>query len=225
VDIGVIDEGDYYVKFYLCNKSDSFKWVLVVVYGPVQDDQKEKFLAELVHMCSHENLPLLMGGDFNILRHSAEKNNDRFNDRWPFLFNTIIDVLNLQEIEMPSRKYTWVNNRTSPTYEKLDRVLATSEWEEKYPLTTVQALPRVISDHAPLLLNFGEISTRGSEPLFKFECGRLLREGFIDMIREIWSNYTGGGTPIERWQRKIRMIRHLRGWAKNTSGQYRKEKK
>jgi hypothetical protein len=30
-------------------------------------------LAELVHMCSHENLPLFMGGDYNILRHSAEK--------------------------------------------------------------------------------------------------------------------------------------------------------
>jgi hypothetical protein len=45
------------------------------------------------------------------------------------------------------------------------------------------------------------------------------------MIREIWSNYTGGN-PIEQWQRKIRRIRqHLRGWAKNTSGQYKKEKK
>ena len=34
-DIGAIDEGDYYVKFHLCNKNDSFKWALVVVYGPV----------------------------------------------------------------------------------------------------------------------------------------------------------------------------------------------
>jgi hypothetical protein len=92
-------------------------------------------------------------------------------------------------------------------------------------LTTVHALPRVISYHVPLLLNLGETSTRDSEPLFKFECEWLLREGFIDMIREIWSNYTGGN-PIEQWQRKIRRIRqHLRGWAKNTSGQYKKEKK
>jgi hypothetical protein len=63
----------YYVKFHLCNESDSFKWALIVVYGPTQDDQKEKFLAELVNMCSLENLTILMGGDFNILRHSAEK--------------------------------------------------------------------------------------------------------------------------------------------------------
>jgi hypothetical protein len=30
-DIGAIDEGDYYVKFHLCNKNDSFKWPLVVM--------------------------------------------------------------------------------------------------------------------------------------------------------------------------------------------------
>jgi hypothetical protein len=44
-DIGAIDEGEYYVKFHLCNKSDSFKWVLAVVYGPAQDEHKEKFIA------------------------------------------------------------------------------------------------------------------------------------------------------------------------------------
>jgi hypothetical protein len=44
-DIGAIEEGNYYVKFRLCNKSDHFKWALVVVYGLAQDDHKEKFLA------------------------------------------------------------------------------------------------------------------------------------------------------------------------------------
>jgi hypothetical protein len=30
--IGAIDEVDYYIKFYLCNKSDYFQWALVVVW-------------------------------------------------------------------------------------------------------------------------------------------------------------------------------------------------
>jgi hypothetical protein len=34
----------------------------VVVYGPAQDEHKEKFLAELVNMFSHENLPLVVRG-------------------------------------------------------------------------------------------------------------------------------------------------------------------
>jgi hypothetical protein len=80
-DIGTIEEGDYYVKFHLCNKSDIFKWALVMVYGPAQDDLKESFLAEMVNMCSHERLSLVMGGDYNILRHPSEKNNDRYQTR------------------------------------------------------------------------------------------------------------------------------------------------
>ena len=53
-DIGAIEEGDYYVKFKLCNKGDSFKWALTAVYGPAQNDKKEEFLTELVEMTSHE---------------------------------------------------------------------------------------------------------------------------------------------------------------------------
>jgi hypothetical protein len=33
-DIGAIDEGDYYVKFHLCNKDTYFKWAFMAVYGP-----------------------------------------------------------------------------------------------------------------------------------------------------------------------------------------------
>jgi hypothetical protein len=72
-DIRAIDKGDFYIKFHLCNKVDDYKWALVVVYGPAQDESKERFLAELVNMCSHERLPLLVGGDYNILRNSSEK--------------------------------------------------------------------------------------------------------------------------------------------------------
>jgi hypothetical protein len=51
-------------------------------------------------------------------------------------------------------------------------------------------------------------------------------DGFVEMIRGIWSSHTKGNNPIERWQGKIRRIRpYLRGWAKNTSDQYKKEKK
>jgi hypothetical protein len=47
-DIDAIDEGDFNVKFYLCNKVDYFKWALVAIYGPAQVDLKEQFLTEMV---------------------------------------------------------------------------------------------------------------------------------------------------------------------------------
>ena len=57
---------------------------------------------ELVHACSKERLPLMIGEDFNIICIAQEKkkNNDTYNERWPFLFNAFIDGLDLREIEM-----------------------------------------------------------------------------------------------------------------------------
>jgi uncharacterized protein YaiL (DUF2058 family) len=46
------------------------------------------------------------------------------------------------------------------------------------------------------------------------------------MVSDIWLNTHIVGTPLQRWQTKIRKVRqYLRGWAKHMSGSYKKEKK
>jgi endonuclease/exonuclease/phosphatase family metal-dependent hydrolase len=42
-----------------------------------------------------------------------------------------------------------------PTYEKLDRILMSTEWEQNFPLANVIAMSRDISDHTPLLRDTG----------------------------------------------------------------------
>jgi hypothetical protein len=95
------------------------------------------------------------------------------------------------ELQILGRKYTWANNLATPTFKKLDRILMTTEWEEKFPLYTVQALTREASDHAPLLLNSGESSHMATQPMFKFKLGWLLRDVFIEMVKDIWVNTKG----------------------------------
>lgn len=46
-----------------------------------------------------------------------------------FLFNAIIDEQDLREIGMLGCKFTWANSRDVPTFERLDMVLASTEWE------------------------------------------------------------------------------------------------
>ena len=152
------------------------------MYDPAQANLKEQFLAELVNMTSHETVPVMIGGDFNILRKSNEKNNDNYDSRWPFLFNAVINGLNLRELEMSERQYTWANSRAVPTYEKLDRILMSTEWELKYPLATVIAHSRDISDHTSLILNTGDASSMHTQTTFKFELGWLLRDGFSELV-------------------------------------------
>jgi len=79
-----------------------------------------------------------------IFKKSERKNNDNYDHCWPFLFNAIIDGLNLRELEMSGRQYTWANWLQTPTYEKVDRMLMATEWEEKFLLSNVIALARDI---------------------------------------------------------------------------------
>ena len=86
---------------------------------------------------------------------------------------------------MTGRKYTWANYAEVPTYEKLDRILVTIESKEKFPLASVYALTREISDHTPLLLDGGEPSHRGNARNFKFKLGWLTRDGFFELVKEV----------------------------------------
>jgi hypothetical protein len=206
-----ISEGDFYSKFLLKNK-DGFTWALYAVYGSAQDGEKVQFLAEMAHICSSETHPMIIDGDFNIMRFLEDKNKSNFCPRWPSLSNSIIDTLELREIKMTVRQFTWSNNLVPPTFEKLDRVLMSTEWEWKYPRVIVQALDRGKSDHNPLLLNTGTKAQEHSHYQFKFELGWLICDGFFDMVTEIWQRDHGGESTVEIWQNKIRAFcQYLRG--------------
>ena len=117
------------------------------------------------------------------------------------------------------------NTLPVPAFEKLDQVLASVEWEQKFPLVMVQGLSRIISDHTPLLVDSGEATHVGNKSMYSFESAWFEREGFLDLIAREWAKDTGGGTNVERWQNKIRHLRQfLRGWAKHLSGIYKAEK-
>ncbi|WVZ49622.1 hypothetical protein U9M48_000963 [Paspalum notatum var. saurae] len=218
LDVGSIEEGDFFIKFKIRCKKHDFKSNLVLVYGPAQEDHKQRFLTELAHLSSKETLPMLIGGDFNIMRGPQEKSRGNFANRWPFLFNARAGAF--------GETIYLANNLPNQTFEKLDRVLVTTEWKTKYPKATVQALTREISDHTPLFLNSGDGDNTPAHSDFKFELGWLLREVFFYMVKKVWSSTDAGGNPLDRWQAKIRRLRqYLRGWAKNTGGAYKKEKK
>lgn len=154
MDVLANSDGEFHIKLHIRNKADNFTWTLVAVCGAAQDEFKAEFLLELVNLEKDNPYPILIGGDFSLLRFPNEKSHGRFDDHWPFLFNVVIDCLDLREISMIGRQFTWAKSLPEPTYEKLDRVLMDTDWESKFPMVSVRALPHIeaISDHAPILL-------------------------------------------------------------------------
>jgi hypothetical protein len=107
-----------------------------------------------------------------LLRFRHERSKGRFNDHWPFLFNAVIDSLDLREVSMIERQFTWANSLPEPTFKKLYRVLMDANWESKFSMVSVHALKRIggFSDHASILLTTG-IPKPLCKHRFKFEHG------------------------------------------------------
>jgi hypothetical protein len=74
-----------------------------------------------VNLAKDNPYPILIGGNFSLLMF--EKRGVGLINHCPFLFNAVIDSLDLRVVTMIGRQFCWANNLQEPTYEKLDGVL------------------------------------------------------------------------------------------------------
>jgi mannosylglycoprotein endo-beta-mannosidase len=66
-------EHDFAIEAVVMDKKLNLKMRLGTVYGPTHEEKRDQFLGELATICSKGDLPMIIGGDFNILRYSSEK--------------------------------------------------------------------------------------------------------------------------------------------------------
>jgi hypothetical protein len=75
------------VSVLIKNKVDGVVWRFISVYGSAYDEHKLEFINELHNVCASWNGHTLVGGYFNLIRESKEKNNGNINQHWAYLFN------------------------------------------------------------------------------------------------------------------------------------------
>jgi hypothetical protein len=77
------------------------------------------------------------------------------------------------------------------------------------------------------LFLLGTTNLHGEKGQFRFDTGLLHRDGFVDMVKDVWNRpVTGDSPPIQRWNNEIRKLqKHLQGWERHTTCIYEKEKK
>ena len=99
------------------------------VYGPQQDQDKVEFMQELVDIRELIAGPWTVMGDFNLLVNPEDKNNALVNRRMMARFRAKLNNLELKEVYLNRWRYTWSNERTQSTMEKIDRVFTMATWE------------------------------------------------------------------------------------------------
>ena len=67
------DKGEFFVEAQVRNRLTNFRWSVIVVYGPANHDFSAAFLEELGKKCTESLLPVLIGGDFNLIRSDEDR--------------------------------------------------------------------------------------------------------------------------------------------------------
>ena len=111
---------DTYSASVLFSEQEGRNWWFTGVYGPQEDDEKVMFLQELRNIRALCNGAWLLGGDFNLIYQAADKNNANLDRAMMGRFRRFLDDMDLKEIPLLGRKYTWSNERRSPTLVRLN---------------------------------------------------------------------------------------------------------
>ena len=182
------DVGSFFIAAHFRIRASLRELVVIQVYGPADHSRSTEFLAELqakVTTVTAAALPVLVGGDFNLIRSGADKNNNNIN--WPrvAMFNSAIASMALRQVARSGARFTWTNKQLDLVRSVLDRVFMSPEWEMGFPLCTLVAETRIGSDHAPLVYSSGEERMRRSSCFF-FETAWFEVPGFEEIFREKW---------------------------------------
>jgi endonuclease/exonuclease/phosphatase family metal-dependent hydrolase len=108
------------------------------VYGHVKFELKGQFLWELFRKIKSTDIPLVVVGDFNMIRFVHEKSNGSEYIIWMDMFNSFINDTALIEIIRGGSRFTWTNKQANPIKCVLDRVFVSKDWEHKLPKARTQ---------------------------------------------------------------------------------------
>ncbi|KAH9666253.1 reverse transcriptase domain-containing protein [Citrus sinensis] len=93
--------------------------------------------------------PWIMGGDFNSILYAAEKRGgSALSTGICPNFNSWFHANNIVDLQFSGPRYTWTRGNLS---KRLDRAMSNQEWILKFDNYSVTHLPRVESDHRPIL--------------------------------------------------------------------------
>lgn len=142
-----VDTYSVYVHFA---EQERRNWWFTKVYGPQEDEKKILFLQELRDIQSLCIGPWLVAGDFNFIYQYIDKNSANLDRAMMGRFRCFLDDMEVKEIPLLGRKYTWSNERSSPTLVRFDRAFCCLGWEEIFPNSILQVWLRQYQITAPL---------------------------------------------------------------------------
>lgn len=151
-----------------------------------------------------QSIPWLCLGDFNEILWPQEKWGGNAPDNWRMnLLHSFISNGQLRDLHFQGPAFTWfaLKHGRVNIKERLDRAFGNSAWCSTQSRTQVFHLPKIGSDHRPIIVDTSPTETRGRK-LFRYE--------------QLWLT-SSNISPMKNWYSNLGKCRSsLQAWSKNT---------
>ncbi|XP_024042959.1 uncharacterized protein LOC112099735 [Citrus clementina] len=213
------------IHFKFCKNKVFMSWV-TAVYASPNPMLRRQLWDRMENIASSIQGPWLIGGDFNSILYASEKQGGvGRNSGVCNLFRKWYDGHQIFDLNFKGPRFTWSRGLL---FKRLDRALYNNEWLLKYTENSVLHLPKVASDHRPVLVRFARdrAGHKRNRP-FRFLAAWLTHDQFNNFVKRVWNpqtNYSIAAShfvqEVQAWncdvfgnifQRKRRLLAWING--------------
>nr|XP_025692428.1 uncharacterized protein LOC112794656 [Arachis hypogaea] len=164
--------------------SDNMVADIATVYGSPHIGPRSELWENLQRLGNLVHGDWCVGGDFNCVLSLADTGGTSTLSRDHARFSNCLFECGLQDIGFQGQPFTW---QRGSIRRRLDRYVANTSWVQRFNHAVVKHLPKLKSDHAPLLLDLRSSKYPGSSTRpFRFIAAWMTHNDFNNLLRSSW---------------------------------------
>ncbi|KAL8143992.1 hypothetical protein V2J09_017024 [Rumex salicifolius] len=214
LDINLVNKQENFISVTISNKGKLCSFCFA--YAPPSAYRRRVFWRDIETELISFQGPCFFGGDLNcILRDDERSGGSGALHPDSNIFQDMVDNVGLIDMGFSGQPFTW-SRGSSPrdlVAKRLDRMFMNMEAFVAWPTCSIRHLPKLCSDHTPLLFKLDPIQKfdRSRRP-FRFEAVWFTHPQFHDFIRSKWNSRQ----PVNIALMELR--EHLTSWNSSIFG-------
>ncbi|WCJ39803.1 DNAse I-like superfamily protein [Euphorbia peplus] len=211
-------------QFILCRIQESNRnpWLLAAVYGSPDVYLRKNLWNTLSHHNFDLSEPWLVAGDFNAVLNAREttSSTNNYTHRNGDFVNWVAEE-GLIDLGCNGPSFTWMRGNSEDSYSaaRLDRALCNLDWRSSFPNASVTHLPRLNSDHSPILVRLNEHNLVRTNKKFRSELAWFSHPDFLNQIQSIWNR------NVDFMTNTMALTNHLSDWNSSVFGNIFRKKR
>ncbi|CAN0927561.1 Putative ribonuclease H protein At1g65750 [Linum grandiflorum] len=161
-------------------------FLVTAVYGNPSVTVRNELWEGIRSIAPSSDVAWLVAGDFNAMKSSADKRGGAaFSIRKHQPFLDCCADCDLNDLNFSGPRFTWYHGTKR---HRIDRAMCNTSWIQAFPESKEVHLPRMKSDHRPILITSHDRPPSTGPKPFRFMAGWLQHKDFLPFLARQWDS-------------------------------------